>query len=86
MEKDLHASEQDSKTPTLNTSIDFLLSGKHTSTNLPDLDKEDVSYEKKRKKKKKKKRRMKRTSGRKRLVIATTKMRLMIFLDFETCS
>eukprot|EP00944_MAST-04C_sp_MAST-4C-sp1_P004358 g4358.t1 len=55
VEKDLHALPQDSKTPTLNTSIDFLLSGKHTSTNLPDLDKKDVSYEKKRKKKKKKK-------------------------------
>ena len=47
VEKDLHALPQDSKTPTLNTSIDFLLSGKHTSTNLPDLDKKDVSYEKK---------------------------------------
>ena len=71
VEKDLHALPQDSKTPTLNTSIDFLLSGKHTSTNLPDLDKKDVSYEKKRKKRRRK-RRVKRTSGRKRPVIATT--------------
>ena len=53
--EDLHAHHQDSKTPTLNTSIDSLFSGGHTSTNLPDLDKEDASHEKKRKKKKKEK-------------------------------
>ena len=85
--KDLHAHHQDSKTPTLNTSIDSLFSGGHTSTNLPDLDKEDASHEKKRKKKKKKrKRRMKRTNGRRRLAMSMTEMRLMIFLGFETCA
>lgn len=51
----LHASEQDSKSPTLNTSIDFLFSDTYASNKQSDLDQKDALYEKKRKKKKKKK-------------------------------